>query len=119
MSVRPSSGKMELSVPSAPIVREPHPSLHVGRHVIGQVESCAAFSLRPQHSQSTHAVITAGRSASSMAATVGEVAQIRDRAEATRIGGDIQMVNWAAELGIRAERKAGELLEEMELKPGP
>lgn len=57
------------------------------------------------------------RRALAEAHSVDEVAQIRDRAEAARqaarIAGDIEMVNWAAEIRIRAERKAGELLKEM------
>lgn len=57
------------------------------------------------------------RRALAEAHSVDEVAQIRDRAEAARqaarIAGDIEMVNWAAEIRLRAERRAGELLVEM------
>lgn len=49
--------------------------------------------------------------------SVDEVLEIRDRAEAARaaarIAGDLEMVNMAAEIRIRAERRAGELLGEM------
>ena len=57
------------------------------------------------------------RRALAAAHTVDEVKNIRDKAEALRAyarqAGDVDMVNWAAEIKIRAERKAGELLKEM------
>lgn len=59
----------------------------------------------------------AARTALSEAHRIDEVKDIRDKAEALRAyarqAGDIEMVNWAAEIKVRAERKAGELLIEM------
>jgi len=56
----------------------------------------------------------AARKALAEAHRVDEVKTIRDKAEAMRMYGkqanDTQLVNWAAEIKIRAERKCGELL---------
>jgi hypothetical protein len=57
------------------------------------------------------------RAALERAHTVDEVKDIRDKAEALRAyakqANDIDMQNWAAEIRVRAERRAGELLREM------
>ena len=57
------------------------------------------------------------RAALEKARTVDEVKDIRNRAEALRVylkqAADVDMQNWAAEIRIRAERRAGELLREM------
>ena len=49
---------------------------------------------------------------------IDEVRAIRDRAEAVRtyakLAGDLNMQNMAAEIRIRAERRAGELLVDMQ-----
>jgi len=58
-----------------------------------------------------------------LAATVDEVKNIRDKAEALRLyirqqGESLEMQNRCAEIKIRAERKAGEMLAETEKNPG-
>jgi len=59
----------------------------------------------------------AARRALAEAHRVDEVKDIRDKAEAMRMYGkqanDTELVNWAAEIKIRAERKCGELLGDM------
>jgi hypothetical protein len=63
------------------------------------------------------------RQALAQAARVDEVKAIRDQAEALRVytkqaGEGLEMQNWCAEIKLRAERRAGELLREMEKHPG-
>ena len=57
------------------------------------------------------------RQALAKAKTVDEVKEIRDKAEALRLytrqaGEGLEMQNWCAEIKLRAERRAGELLRE-------
>jgi SAM-dependent methyltransferase len=63
------------------------------------------------------------RQALAQARTVDEVKDIRDRAEALRLytrqaGEGLEMQNWCAEIKLRAERCAGELLKAMEKRDG-
>jgi hypothetical protein len=64
----------------------------------------------------------AARKAIAAAHRVDEVRQIRSRAEAVRVyakqAGDFELQNQAAEIRIRAERRAGQLLLDMEKNPG-
>jgi hypothetical protein len=64
----------------------------------------------------------AARKAIAAARRVDEVKSIRDRAEAVRtyakLAGDFVLQNQAAEIRIRAERRAGQLLTDMEKNPG-
>ena len=58
-----------------------------------------------------------------LASTIDEVKDIRDRAEALRVyckqvGESLEMQNLCAEIKIRAERRAGEILSEMEKHKG-
>jgi hypothetical protein len=64
----------------------------------------------------------AARKAIASAYRVDEAKKIRDKAEAVRtyakLAGDLDMQNMAAEIRIRAERRAGQLLFDMEKNPG-
>ena len=64
----------------------------------------------------------AARKAIASAYRVDEAKKIRDKAEAVRtyakLAGDLEMQNMAAEIRIRAERRAGQLLSDMEKNPG-
>lgn len=64
----------------------------------------------------------AARKAIAAAYRVDEAKKIRDAAEAVRVyarqARDLEMQNMAAEIRIRAERRAGQLLLEMEKNPG-
>ena len=58
-----------------------------------------------------------------LAQSVDEVKEIRDRAEALRqyakrAGKSLEMQNMCAEIKLRAERRAGELLKEQDKNPG-
>lgn len=58
-----------------------------------------------------------------LASSIDEVKQIRDQAEAIRQyikqqKGSFEMQNQAAEIKLRAERKAGQMLKDMDIKPG-
>lgn len=63
------------------------------------------------------------REALALASSIDEVKQIRDQAEAIRQyirqqKGSLEIQNQAAEIKIRAERRAGEMLGEIEKNPG-
>jgi hypothetical protein len=64
----------------------------------------------------------AARKAIAAAHRVDEAKKIRDKAEAVRtyarLAGDLDMQNMACEIRLRAERRAGQLLLEMEKNPG-
>ena len=64
----------------------------------------------------------AARKAIASAYRVDEAKKIRDKAEAVRtyakMAGDLQLQNQACEIRLRAERRAGQLLIEMEKNPG-
>jgi hypothetical protein len=64
----------------------------------------------------------AARKAIASAYRVDEAKKIRDKAEAVRtyakLAGDVQMQNMACEIRLRAERRAGQLLLDMEKNPG-
>jgi len=59
----------------------------------------------------------AARKALQAAHSVDEVRDIKDKAEAVRAyarqAGDTEMANWAVEIKLRAERRAGEIIAEM------
>lgn len=72
-----------------------------------------------------HAVMffDAARQALAQAARLDEVKDLRDKAEALRLytkqaGDSLDMQNLCAEIKLRAERRAGELLREMDLRTG-
>ncbi|MBA7682493.1 hypothetical protein ES703_90843 [subsurface metagenome] len=63
------------------------------------------------------------RQALALAKSIDEVKDIRDKAEALRayakqVGMGLEMQNECAEIKLRAERRAGEMLGEMGIKPG-
>lgn len=63
------------------------------------------------------------RDALARASQLDEVTEIRDKAEALRVytkqaGEGLQMQNWCAEIKIRAERRAGQLLREIDKHKG-
>jgi hypothetical protein len=64
----------------------------------------------------------AARKAIAAAHRVDEAKKIRDKAEAVRtyakLAGDLGLQNMAAEIRLRAERRAGQLLLEMDKNPG-
>lgn len=57
-----------------------------------------------------------------LANTVDEVLAIKNKAEALRAyamqAKDVEMMNWAAEIKVRAERKAGKLLKKRDMHKG-
>ncbi|MCI0352967.1 MAG: hypothetical protein L0Z53_26395, partial [Acidobacteriales bacterium] len=81
-----------------------------------------AARINPQESV-TLAHFNQARSALERARTIDEVKDIRDKAEALRLytrqaGESLEMQNICAEIKLRAERRAGELLREMEKNKG-
>ena len=64
----------------------------------------------------------AARHALQQAVEIDDVKNIRDKAQAmaayARPANDTKLVEWATEIKVRAERKAGQMLSEMPKNPG-
>jgi len=85
--------------------------------------ACVLFPITRQSKCMTALIrYDAARRALAAAHSVDEVRAIRSRAEAVRVyakqARDLDMQNMAAEIRIHAERRAGQLLLEMEKNPG-